>query len=63
MTLAGERYPFLGSYLLGDAVHRGRAALGHAHGGTERGTTNGGVDVRNVALPVIKRAYKVYAIS
>ena len=68
-TLGGEKleiYPFLGSYLLGEAVERGRAHLafhGHAHLGTERGATPGGVVVRNVARPVIKLAYKVYAFG
>lgn len=68
-TLRGERleiFPFLGSYLLGEAVDRGGARLalhGHAHGGTEKGTTAGGVAVRNVAQPVIGRAYSVYCIG
>ncbi|ASW56384.1 metallophosphoesterase [Plantactinospora sp. KBS50] len=65
-TLAGEPleiYPFLGSYLLGQAIDSAPTALavhGHAHAGTERGTTPGGVRVRNVAHPVIKQAYSVY---
>lgn len=68
-TLAGERleiFPFLGSYLLGEAVDRGGASLalhGHAHGGTEKGTTAGGVPVRNVAQPVLGRAYALYCIG
>lgn len=68
-TLRGERleiFPFLGSYLLGEAVDRGGASLalhGHAHGGTEKGTTAGGVPVRNVAQPVLGRAYAVYCIG
>lgn len=68
-TLRGERleiFPFLGSYLLGEAIDRGGAALalhGHAHGGTEKGTTAGGVPVRNVAQPVLGRAYAVYCIG
>jgi Icc-related predicted phosphoesterase len=67
-TLQGERleiYPFLGSYLLGRAIDEGGAHLalhGHAHGGTEKGLTPGGVHVRNVALPVIQRAYRVYCV-
>ena len=36
---------------------------GHAHAGTECGTTPGGAPVRNVALPVLKRAYAVYGLS
>ncbi len=48
-TLEGERreiYPFLGSYLLAEAVDRGGADLvlhGHAHAGSEKGTTPGGI--------------------
>ncbi|MGC0343552.1 hypothetical protein RKD20_008586 [Streptomyces sp. SLBN-8D4] len=33
---------------------------GHAHAGTEHGMTAGGVRVRNVAQPVIRRAFNVY---
>jgi Icc-related predicted phosphoesterase len=68
-TLHGERleiYPFLGSYFLAEAVDRAGADLvvhGHAHGGTEKGVTPGGVHVRNVALPVIKHAYNVYELG
>jgi Icc-related predicted phosphoesterase len=68
-TLLGEPpeiYPFLGSYLLAQAVDSAPTELavhGHAHAGSERGTTPGGVRVRNVAHPVIKQAYNVYQIS
>jgi Icc-related predicted phosphoesterase len=68
-TLQGERleiFPFLGSYLLGEAVDRAGAALilhGHAHRGTEKGVTPGGTPVRNVALPVIRRPYNVYRLG
>jgi Icc-related predicted phosphoesterase len=68
-TLLGERleiYPFLGSFLLGEAVDRAGADLvlhGHAHAGMERGATPGGIHVRNVAHPVIGAAYKVYGID
>ena len=68
-TLRGERpeiYPFLGSYLLAEAVDRAGADLvvhGHAHGGSEKGVTPGGVHVRNVALPVINHAYNVYELG
>ena len=67
-TLNGERleiYPFLGCYLLGEAVDRGGATLtvhGHAHRGTERGLTAGGHHVRNVAQPVIGHAYRLYCL-
>jgi Icc-related predicted phosphoesterase len=68
-TLQGERleiYPFLGSYLLAEAVDRYGADLvlhGHAHGGSEKGVTPGGVHVRNVAMPVIGRPYAVYTLD
>ncbi len=67
-TLGGERleiYPFLGSYLLGEAIDAAGADLiihGHAHNGAEKGVTPGGIPVRNVALPVIKTAYAVYCL-
>ncbi|MFF0019238.1 MULTISPECIES: metallophosphoesterase [unclassified Streptomyces] len=67
-TLAGEPleiYPFLGSYLLAEAVDTAGADLavhGHAHAGTEHGMTSGGVRVRNVAQPVIRRAFSVYEL-
>ncbi|WP_449064077.1 metallophosphoesterase family protein [Planomonospora algeriensis] len=65
-TLEGEPleiYPFLGSYLLAEAADAEGADLivhGHAHKGTEKGMTPGGIRVRNVALPVLGRAYAVY---
>jgi Icc-related predicted phosphoesterase len=68
-TLEGERleiYPFLGSYLLGEAIDRAGADLavhGHAHAGTEKGATEEGVPVRNVAMPVIGDAYRVYCLG
>ncbi|UWZ40681.1 metallophosphoesterase family protein [Dactylosporangium roseum] len=69
-TLLGEPleiYPFLGSYQLAQAIDAaptvGLAVHGHAHAGSERGTTPGGVPVRNVAHPVIKQAYNVYQLS
>jgi Icc-related predicted phosphoesterase len=68
-TLQGERpeiWAFLGSYLLGEAVDRAGADLalhGHAHAGSERGETPGGVPVRNVAQPVIRTAYRLYCLG
>jgi Icc-related predicted phosphoesterase len=68
-TLAGEPleiYPFLGSYLLAEAIDSAGADLavhGHAHVGTEHGMTSGGVRVRNVAQPVIGRAFHVYHLQ
>lgn len=67
-TLLGEKleiYPFLGSHLLGEAIDEGRCALalhGHAHHGSERGITPGGVPVRNVAKPLIRCAYQLYEL-
>jgi Icc-related predicted phosphoesterase len=68
-TLVGEKkeiYPFLGSYLLAEAIDS--AAVdgvfhGHAHLGTERSATPGGIPVRNVAQRVIQHAYKVYSFG
>lgn len=68
-TLAGEPpelYPFLGSYFLAEAADGAGADLavhGHAHRGTELGATAGGVPVRNVALPVLQRAYGLYHLE
>jgi Icc-related predicted phosphoesterase len=68
-TLRGERleiYPFLGSYLLAEAVDRAGADIvfhGHAHGGSEKGVTPGGVRVRNVAQTVIGKAFKAYCLG
>lgn len=68
-TLVGEPceiYPFLGSYLLAEAVDRGGAALavhGHAHNGSLAGVTPGGTPVRNVALPVIRRSYRLFRLD
>ena len=68
-TLLGEKkeiYPFLGSYLLAEAIDQGGADIafhGHAHKGAERGATPGGVPVRNVALPVIRHAFNIYCLN
>lgn len=68
-TLQGERleiYPFLGSYLLAEAIDEGRAELalhGHAHRGSERGVTPGGVRVRNVARPLIQRSFRLFELD
>ena len=68
-TLEGERreiYPFLGSYLLAEAVDASGADLvlhGHAHAGRAVGTTPGGIPVRNVARSVIRRPYKIYLLD
>ncbi|MGE0127378.1 MAG: metallophosphoesterase [Blastocatellales bacterium] len=68
-TLAGERleiYPFMGSYLLAEALDRAGADLvvhGHSHHGTEKGVTAKGIPVRNVAMPLLKRAYTIYNLG
>ena len=68
-TLSGEPpeiHAFLGSYLLAEAIDRAGADLalhGHAHRGTEKGATPGGVHVRNVAWPVIEKAYALYELE
>ena len=68
-TLAGEPpeiHAFLGCHQLGQAIDSVPVALavhGHAHHGTEIGTTGGGTPVRNVAQPVIGEAYRVYELA
>lgn len=68
-TLAGERleiYPFMGSYLLAEALDHAGADLvvhGHAHHGAEKGATAKGIPVRNVAMPLLKRAYTIYTLG
>ena len=68
-TLVGERleiYPFLGSYLLAEAVDRAGADLvvhGHAHAGALRGWTPGGVPVRNVAQPVVGGPFAIVEVE
>ncbi|MDP8957910.1 MAG: metallophosphoesterase [Actinomycetota bacterium] len=67
-TLQGEKleiYPFLGSSCLSEAIDRAGADLvihGHAHHGSEKGMTPGGIRVRNVAQPVIRQAYALYSL-
>lgn len=68
-TLQGEPpeiFPFLGSFLFGEAVDRAGADLvvhGHAHRGIEHGLTPGGVHVRNVAQTVLRQGYAVYGFD
>lgn len=68
-TLLGEKkeiYPFLGSYLLAEAIDDGGADVafhGHAHRGVEHGETLGGCPVRNVAQHVIRHAFKIYSLD
>jgi Icc-related predicted phosphoesterase len=68
-TLSGEPpgiHAFLGSYLLAEAIDRAGADLalhGHAHRGSARGLTPGGVRVRNVARPVIGAPFAVFEFA
>jgi len=68
-TVQGERpeiFPFMGSYFLAEAVDAAGADLvvhGHAHHGTEKGVTPGGVHVRNVAQPLLRYSYAVYCLG
>lgn len=67
-TLVGEPvriYPGLGCAALADAIDATTTTLalhGHAHAGTEHGRTPGGVPVRNVSHPVLRRTYAVYEL-
>jgi len=68
-TLLGEHpglWPFLGSYLLAEAIDAGGAALaihGHAHAGSPEAVTPGGVPVLNVAQSVIHRPFAIVEIG
>lgn len=68
-TLEGEPpeiFPFLGCYFLAEAIDSHDVTLavhGHAHRGTEKGVTPGGIRVRNVAAPVLGSAYTVYCLG
>jgi Icc-related predicted phosphoesterase len=68
-TLVGEQLqlsPFLGSFFLAEAIDESPCDVafhGHAHRGTEWGISPGGVQVRNVARQVLRRAYKLYELD
>lgn len=68
-TLQGEPpeiYPFLGSSRFAEVIDNDHVDLvihGHAHHGTEVGTTPGGVPVRNVAQPVIGGCYRLLELA
>jgi Icc-related predicted phosphoesterase len=68
-TLVGEPegiHAFLGSYLLGEAVDRAGADLavhGHAHAGSRRAQTDGGIPVFNVARPVIGAPWTLLCVE
>ena len=65
-TLGNEplvKYWMLGNIELARVIDRHEVDLvlhGHAHRGSRDGTTPGGIPVRNVAAPVIGRAYEVF---
>lgn len=67
-TLVGEKpelYPWLGSYMLGEAIDRAGADIaihGHAHVGTFEGRTPGGIPVFNVAEQLIAKPYHVFTL-
>jgi Icc-related predicted phosphoesterase len=67
-TLEGEPREIiacLGNELLGRTIDQAGADLavhGHAHFGTERGRTVSGIEVRNVARPVLGRPYAIYTL-
>ena len=68
-TLVGEPegiHAFLGCYQLGEAVDGAGADLaihGHAHAGSRRGATDGGVPTFNVARPVLGAPYTVLTVD
>ncbi len=68
-TLAGEPeaiFPSLGCQDFADVIDAAGVHLavhGHAHLGTEAGVTPGGVPVRNVAHPVLRRPYAIYELG
>lgn len=68
-TLAGEPpelYPFLGTGRLGEALDEGGATVafhGHAHHGSFRGETPGGVLVYNVSVPVMGEPYHLLEVG
>ena len=67
-TLVGEPeqlWPFLGNYLLAEAIDRIGADLvlhGHAHAGSPSGRTPRGVPVHNVAHPVIRKPFALFEL-
>ena len=73
-TIAGEPdaiHPYLGTDRLAEPLDRYSAAVafhGHAHSGTLRGTTRGGVPVFNVSLPLLRKErpgamYYIYDVN
>jgi Icc-related predicted phosphoesterase len=68
-TLLGEHpglWPFLGSYLLAEAIDRSGATLaihGHAHAGSLEAVTPGGIPVRNVAQSAIGGPFAILEVQ
>ena len=68
-TLVGEPegiHAFLGCYQLGEAIDEAGADLaihGHAHAGSRRGATEGGVPTFNVARPVLGAPYTILTVD
>lgn len=68
-TLQGEPleiYPFLGTSILAEPIDRHGADLvlhGHAHHGSETAKTPRGVPVRNVAMPLLGRPYRILELG
>jgi Icc-related predicted phosphoesterase len=61
-----QLWPWLGSYLLGEALDNAGADLalhGHVHEGIHRGQTPGGVPVRNVSQNLLGRPYALLRID
>jgi Icc-related predicted phosphoesterase len=61
-----QLWPWLGSYLLGDALDNAGADLalhGHVHQGIHRGQTPGGVPVRNVSRNLLGRPFALLRID
>lgn len=68
-TLQGEPleiYPFLGTSILAEPIDRYGADLiihGHAHHGSETARTARGIPVKNVAMPLLGRPYRVFQLG
>ena len=61
-----QLWPWLGSYLLGDAIDKAGADLalhGHVHLGLHKGDTPGGVPVRNVSRELLGRPFTILRLD
>ncbi|MGH2698789.1 MAG: metallophosphoesterase family protein [Actinomycetota bacterium] len=61
-----QLWPWLGSYLLGEALDNAGADLalhGHVHLGIHKGDTPGGVPVRNVSRPLLGRPFAILRLD